>query len=105
MDSKKPSKVTALYYSEYPNCSPVDKRIASSETTIEVGDENCDVDSFWYAYSINVATLGYVNERISKEGYFAVKNLVVVAEFTDEAVLHAIESLLPRIHEVALRLP
>lgn len=100
----KPSKITAIYYLAYPDGPPPDLADAESEVRIEVGDENSSLNDFVSTYSLHVVTLGRLSQHMREDGWVCVQHALVVDRFDDQGILAAVESILPRIEELALKL-
>lgn len=95
--------ITAIYYLAYPDSMPADPLLASSEVYIEAMEsEDCSYD-FDYTYSLHVCTPNYISMKLQSEPFFLAHRTLVVKRFEDPEIHGAIEALLPRIHEFALR--
>jgi 5,10-methenyltetrahydromethanopterin hydrogenase len=95
-------KITAIYYLDFPNDSPIDSRRAASRVRIEVGNETSSIDDFESTFEVYVATAEYVDAAVRSQGFFAMPGLVVVDEFKDERVIAVLEGLAERFEEIAV---
>ncbi len=79
--------------------------MATSEVYVEVGDERSTPNNFATTYSFTVCTLEYLRSEMERNPgtFYVSRALIVVAQFTDEAIRPALEWTLPRIEEVGVR--
>ena len=97
-------KITSFYYLAYPDSSPLDASVAESEVYFEVSETEGSTDSFDFTYSIHVCTVGFVRQQLGKLPFFLARSMVIVERFEDSIIKVALESILPRIDEVAQRI-
>ena len=70
-------KMTSFYYLAYPDCSPADPLMASSEVYIEISDaQGGDLEHFSKTFAITVCTLGFLNEYLKSHPYYTNSCLV-----------------------------
>jgi hypothetical protein len=96
-------KIAAFYYLKYPDCSPLDRLIAASEVYVEVQESDDSPYDFDSCYSINVCTIGYVQQILKENPYYLAHRTLIVKRFDDSEIKKTIESILPRIGDFGLR--
>jgi len=86
-------KVTAFYYLDYPDCSPVDPRYAATTMYVEVGQENSTTNDFSETYKFQVYTVNYVADQFFKKNLpLLERSVLVVAELDDLLILELLSS-------------
>ena len=96
-------KITALYYLQYPDCSPADPTLAASEVYVETASNEGDTDHFDETYSVMICTANFIKKHLVSHQYYCGRSVIVVERFEDSVIRNALESLLPRISEFAVK--
>lgn len=96
-------KITSFYYLSYPDSSPPDPLVASSEVYVEVSEGEGDINSFDFTYSIHVFTVEYIRRQLTTQPFVLARSAIVIERFEDSAIKAALELLLPVIDTVAQR--
>lgn len=94
-------KITSFYYLAYPDSSPPDELLAASEVYLEVSEAEASIDNFDFTYSIHVYTIGFIRQQLKEKPFFLCRSAIVVDRFEDSIIKAALESILPRIDEIA----
>jgi hypothetical protein len=94
-------KLTSFYYLSYPDSSPPDPLVAESEVYFEVSETEGNTDNFDFTYSIRVCTVGFIRQQLENSPFFVSKSMIIVNYFEDSIIRNALESILPRVGEIA----
>jgi len=96
-------KITSFYYLAYPDCSPPDPMMASSEIYVEVAVQEGSLDSFDFTYALTISTVGFLKQYLETHPYYVSRSLIVVEHFDDKVIKETLEALLPSIQDFAIR--
>ena len=90
-------KVSAFYYLQYPNDSPINPRDAATEMYVEVGGEGATTEHFEKTFSFFVYTAERVQRMIRDNGFVAGRSVIVVDCLTDDVMRGVLEKIVDNI--------
>jgi hypothetical protein len=100
------TKISALYFLDYPDRPPENPRIASSEVRVEIGEGDPTLEAFDYTYAFTVYTLGFLEKEFQeKNRLFLIDQAAIIVPTFDPGVIRtAIESVLHNLDRYGVRI-
>ncbi|MDX1964630.1 MAG: hypothetical protein SFX18_15880 [Pirellulales bacterium] len=95
--------ITSFYYLSYPDSLPTDELVAASEVYVEVSETEGSIEHFDHTYAIQVCTIEYIRQQLGNQLCFYAKSIIVVERFSDDVIKLALESVLSKIDEIAIK--